>query len=165
MILMNDIAIPATNDVLVDYPIQNVKQAVAFLLECYSPKYFIPKKNGINPTLGTYVFSRPKGIKTPTIRLTLHQIEGNKTKMVFSSSSDGFAVSSSELQTSISEVENIILGVLKGANKKDLDAIIKSNNSGNGCFSCIQSIGCAVFVVFMILLLGLAGLQLILNLF
>ena len=44
MILMNDIAIPATNDVLVDYPIQNVKQAVAFLLECYSPKYFIPKK-------------------------------------------------------------------------------------------------------------------------
>lgn len=85
--------------------------------------------------------------------------------MVFSSSSDGFAVSSSELQTSISEVENIILGVLKGANKKDLDAIIKSNNSGNGSFSCIQSIGCAVFVIFMILLLGLAGLQLILNLF
>ena len=55
--MINDIAIPATNDVLVDYPIQNVKQAVAFLLECYSPKYFIPKKNGINPTLGTYVFS------------------------------------------------------------------------------------------------------------
>ena len=57
---MNDIAIPATNDVLVDYPIQNVKQAVAFLLECYSPKYFIPKKNGINPTLGTYVFLSSK---------------------------------------------------------------------------------------------------------
>lgn len=44
MILINNTAIPATNDVLVDYPIQNVKQAVAFLLECYSPKYFIPKK-------------------------------------------------------------------------------------------------------------------------
>lgn len=63
--LITETATPATNEIIVDYPIQNVKQAIAFLFECYSPKYFIPEKNGINHTLGTYVFSRPKGINTP----------------------------------------------------------------------------------------------------
>lgn len=165
MILVTDTVVPATNEIIVDYPILNVKQAIAFLLESYSPKYFIPEKNGINHTFGTYVFSRPKGINTPTIRLTLQQIEENKTKIAFNSSSSSVIVTSSELQTSISEVENIILGVLKGAKNEELKAIIKSNNSGNGCFSCIQSIGCAVFVIVVILLLGFVGLNCLLNLF
>ena len=73
MLLIPDKATPITNEIIVDYPILNVKQAIAFLLKYYSPKYFIPIKNGINHTLGTYVFSRPKGINTPIIRLTLQQ--------------------------------------------------------------------------------------------
>lgn len=165
MLLIPDKATPITNEIIVDYPILNVKQAIAFLLKYYSPKYFIPIKNGINHTLGTYVFSRPKGINTPIIRLTLQQTEDNKTKIVLNSSTDCITVTPSELQTSISEVENIVLSVLKGAKKEELDAIIKSNNSGNGCFSCIQSIGCVVFVIAMIFILGIVGLNCILNLF
>lgn len=163
--LITETATPATNEIIVDYPIQNVKQAIAFLFECYSPKYFIPEKNGINHTLGTYVFSRPKGINTPTIRLTIQQVEENKTKIVLNSSSSGITVTTQALQTSISEVENIILGILKGARNEELNAIIKSNNSGNGCFSCIQTIGCAVFLIIIVLLLGSVGLLCILNLF
>lgn len=138
----------ATNEIIVDYPISNVKDAIAFLLKRYSPKYFIPQKNGINNTLGTYVFSRPKAARgTLLIKLTLQKVEENKTKIVFSTTE---SLSPTNIQTAIMEVENIILAVLQGARNKKLDAILKSNNSGNGCFNYMATCGC-----FMLLLLGI----------
>lgn len=115
--------------------------------------------------LGTYVFTRPKGVNTPTIRMTVQEVGSDKTKIIFNSSSSSFTVTAPELQTSISEVQNILLAVLKGVRNQELEAIIKSNNSGNGCFSCMQSIGCTIVFILIIIVLGTGVLSFLLALF
>lgn len=157
--------VPVTNEIVVDYSIEKVKQAISLLLECYSPKYFVPEKNGICPVLGTYVFARPKGVNTPTMRLTVQEVESDKTKIVFNSSSSSFIVTAPELQASISEVQNILLAVLKGARNQELESVIKTNNSGNGCFSCMQSIGCFFLFLFLLVVLGVGVLLSLVALF
>lgn len=79
--------VPVTNEIVVSYPLEKVKQAISLLLECYSPKYFVPEKNGVSHALGTYVFTRPKGVNTPTIRMTVQEVGSDKTKIIFNSSS------------------------------------------------------------------------------
>lgn len=157
--------VPVTNEIVVSYPLEKVKQAISLLLECYSPKYFVPEKNGVSHALGTYVFTRPKGVNTPTIRMTVQEVGSDKTKIIFNSSSSSFTVTAPELQTSISEVQNILLTVLKGVRNQELEAIIKSNNSGNGCFSCMQSIGCTIVLILIIIVLGTGVLSFLLALF
>ena len=47
----------------------------------------MPEKNGVSHALGTYVFTRPKGVNTPTIRMTVQEVGSDKTKIIFNSSS------------------------------------------------------------------------------
>ncbi len=97
--------------------------------------------------------------------MTVQEVGSDKTKIIFNSSSSSFTVTAPELQTSISEVQNILLAVLKGVRNQELEAIIKSNNSGNGCFSCMQSIGCTIVLILMIIVLGTGVLSFLLALF
>ncbi|MBR3089858.1 MAG: hypothetical protein IKH02_12685 [Prevotella sp.] len=145
---------PITNTVILDYPLDKVKFAIHSLLSKY-PRYFIAKKNGINDELHTYIFDRPKGIDTPTIRMTLLSLEGNKTSVEFYCTSNSMTVSPTDLQIAITEVQNILMSELKGEDNDNILKTIKENNSGNGLWGCLKTVGCLAFIC--IIILGLLG--------
>lgn len=141
---------PLSSSVTVDFPLEKVKEAVSFLLNKY-PQYFIAKKNGINNDLGTYIFDRPKGIDTPTMRITLSAISDNQTKVDINCSSQSMTASSADYQVAITEVQNILAAKLNGKSDQEILEVLKKNNSGNGVWGCIKSIGCVVIVAIIII--------------
>ena len=141
---MNIEPIPVTSKVTIAFPIGDVKDSIRFLIEEF-PQYFIPQKNGINEDLGTYVFNRPKGVDTPTIRLTLSAVDENNTNVEFHCSSSSITSSTPDMQVAITEVLNILIDKLNGKSIEEIKETIKKNNSGNGVFGCFKSIGCIVF--------------------
>ena len=143
---------PLSSSATVGFPLEKVKEAVTFLLNNYS-QYFIAKKNGINNDLGTYIFDRPKGIDTPTIRITLSSISDNQTKVDINCSSQSMTTSSADYQLAITEVQNILAAKLNGKSDQEILEVLKMNNSGNGVWGCIKGIGCLVVIVVMIIYL------------
>lgn len=141
---------PLYSIITFDFPLNQVKDAINFLLQMF-PQYFIAKKNGINNVLGTYVFDRPKGVDTPTIRMTVSSIDNNKTKVEFSCSSNSISASSSDYQVAITEVQNILIAKLKGRTDQEVLEVIKKNNSGNGFWGGLKTVGCVVFVIIVII--------------
>lgn len=154
---------PVTSKVIVSFPITTVKDAVRSLLRSY-PKFFITKKNGINDELGTYIFDRPKGIDTPTIRITLQKVNENQTCIELHSSSRSMTSTAPDLQLSITEVQNILMAKLSGKSRNDILKIIKRNNSGNGVWGCIKSLGCLIVFGFLLLCILGAFLSVLSNL-
>ena len=153
--MMSTEPIPVTSKVTVDFPIGDVKESIQYLLRVF-PQYFIAKKNGINEELGTFVFSRPKGVDTPTIRLTLSAVDEKSTNVEIHCSSSSFTPTPPDLQVAITEVQNILMAKLNGKPDEAIKEVIKKNNSGNGVWGCLKTIGCIVVVGIMILVL-LAG--------
>ena len=143
---------PVTNRVTIAFPIGEVKKAIRYLLREF-PQYFVAKKNGINEELATYVFDRPKGVDTPTIRLTLSAVDDGNTTVEIHCSSSSFTSTPPDLQVAITEVQNIMMAKLNGKSDEAIKDVIKKNNSGNGLFGCLKSIGCIVVVGIMILCL------------
>ena len=141
---------PINSNIIVDFPLDEVKNAIIFLLQMF-PQYFIAKKNGINNELGTYAFDRPKGIDTPTILMALSSINQNKTKVEFNCSSNSISPSSSDYQVAINEVQNILMAKLKGCSDQEVLEVIKKNNSGNGIRGSIKTIGCVAFLIIVII--------------
>lgn len=141
---------PVSTRIIVKYPIEVVKDAIDSLLKKY-PQYFLVKKNGVNAALGTYLFDRPKGIDTPTIRLMLSSIDELNTAIEINCSSDTATTSSSNYQVAISEVQNILVAKLNGKTDDEMLAIIKDNNSGNGFIGCVKTFGCIAFIIIAIL--------------
>ena len=120
------------------------------MLKTY-PQYFIAKKNGINNDLGTYLFDRPKGVDTPTIRITLSAINDNQTKLDINCTSQSMTASSADYQVAITEVQNIIMAKLNEKSEQEILEVLKKNNSGNGVWGCIKNIGCVVIIVLIII--------------
>lgn len=159
--------VPVNSSIEINYPIEDVKKCIEELLRTY-PQHFIANKNGVSHELGTYVFSRPKGIETPTLRVTVSEIERLKTKIVINCSSSSFLVTPPDLQLAITEVHNILMANLKGCSKEELTRIIKQNDKGNDAWGCLKSIGCLGFfgipLLFCLFVLGLAFIMFILAL-
>lgn len=149
---------PVTSKVTVAFPIGDVKKAIAYLIRVF-PQYFVAKKNGINEELGTYIFDRPKGVDTPTIRLTLSAVDEKSTNVEIHCSSSSFTSTPPDLQVAITEVQNILMAKLDGKSDEAIKEVIKKNNSGNGVWGCLKSIGCIVVVgiMFLVLLTGILG--------
>ncbi len=141
---------PLSSAISIDFPLVKVKEAVSFLLKTY-PQYFIAKKNGINNDLGTYLFDRPKGVDTPTIRITLSAINDNQTKLDINCTSQSMTASSADYQVAITEVQNIIMAKLNEKSEQEILEVLKKNNSGNGVWGCIKNIGCVVIIVLIII--------------
>lgn len=153
---------PVTNKVTIAFPIGDVKKAIRYLMREF-PQYFIAKKNGINEELGTYVFDRPKGVDTPTIRLTLSTIDDNNTNVEMHCSSSSFTSTPPDLQVAITEVQNILMAKLNGKSDEAIKETIKKNNSGNGVLGFLKSIGCIVVVGIMIIVLLTSVLGIFIN--
>lgn len=167
MIGIQNEPVPINSSIEINYTIEDVKKCIEELLKNY-PQYFIAKKNGVSHELGTYVFSRPKGIDTPTLRLTLSEIDRLKTKIDINCSSSSFTVTPPDLQLAITEVHNILMAKLKGSSKEELTRIIKQNDKGNDTWGCLKSIGCLGFLgiplLFCMFVLGLVFIMFILAL-
>lgn len=140
MIVMTQEPVPVNSSVEVNYSIEQVKKSIEDLLRVY-PQYFIVSKNGVCHDLGTYVFTRPKGVNTPTLRISLSEIDATKTKIDINCSASSFIVTPPELQTAITEVHNILMAKLKGVSGQRLKNIIKQNDSDNNAWGCLKSIG------------------------
>lgn len=144
-----------------NYPIEQVKQAIGYLMTNY-PTDFIVQKNGINQELGTYVFARPKGVDTPTIRFTVESVETQKTRLNINCSASSFTVTPPDLQLAITEVYNILIAKLHNVSKNVLDVIVKQNNSGNGVWGCFKSLSCLGVFIFIIIIFGIGLLSVLL---
>ena len=153
---------PLTSKVTFTFPIGDVKESIQYLLRVF-PQYFIAKKNGINDELGTFVFDRPKGVDTPTIRLTLSAVDEKSTNVEIHCSSSSFTSTPPDLQVAITEVQNILMAKLNGKSDEAIKEVIKMNNSGNGVWGCLKTIWCIVIVVIMILVLLAGVLSLFIN--
>lgn len=141
---------PLSSSVSIDFPLDKVKEAVSFLLKTY-PQYFIAKKNGINNDLGTYIFDRPKGIDTPTMRITLSALDDKRTKVDINCTSQSMTSSSADYQVAITEVQNILMAKLNRKSEQEILEVLKNNNSGNGVWGCIKSIGCVVIIALIVI--------------
>jgi hypothetical protein len=64
-------------------------------------------------------------------------------------------VSPTDLQIAITEVQNILMSELKGEDNDNILKTIKENNSGNGLWGCLKTVGCLAFIC--IIILGLLG--------
>ena len=122
--------VPVNTSVDLNYSAEQVKQAIEYLIRRY-PAYFVAQKKAINHELGTYVFSRPKGIDTPTLRLTVRPIDTAKASVDINCSASSFTVTPPDLQLAITEVQNIIMAKLHNVSNGELDYIIKQNNGSN----------------------------------
>lgn len=140
MVLTTQEPVPVNSSVDVNYPIEEVKKCIEELLKDY-PQCFVVCKNGVCPELGTYVFSRPKGVDTPTLRLSLSVIDPTKTRIDINCSASSFTVTPPGLQLAITEVHNILMAKLRGTSGEELKQIIKQNDSGNNAWGCLKSIG------------------------
>lgn len=96
--------VPVNTSVDLNYSAEQVKQAIEYLIRRY-PAYFVAQKKAINHELGTYVFSRPKGIDTPTLRLTVRPIDTAKASVDINCSASSFTVTPPDLQLAITEVK------------------------------------------------------------
>lgn len=159
--------VPINSVVEVNYSIEQVKGCIEYLLRAY-PEDFIVGKNGVCKELGSYVFSRPKGVSTPTLRISLSVVDPEKTRIDITCSSSCFTVTSSELQTAITEVQNILMARLKGISGQRLKDIIKQNDSGNNAWGCLKSIGClgclGIPTLIALVIFGLAVIMFLLSL-
>lgn len=153
---------PVSTHFEVDYPLSVVKDAIRYLLTTY-PQYFIVKKNGINEEVGTYLFDRPKGTKTPTIRLTVSANDNEKSKIEIHCSSNSFDSYPADKQLAITEVQNILMAKLSGQSDGEIETVIRQNNSGNGFVGCAKSIGCLIVLGIMIILLVIVILNVLFN--
>lgn len=162
MMLIPESPMPVNSCIEVNYPIEKVKNGIEELLRDY-PKYFIVGKNGCCSEIGTYVFTRPKGINTPTLRITLSQINDLKTKIDINSSSSSFMVDSPDLQIAITEVYNIFIAKLKNFSEKEIKKVIKQNNSGNGVWGCVKTFGCGLALLFMMIIIVVTFIRCIIN--
>lgn len=140
MVLMTQEPAPVNSSVDVNYSIEEVKSCIEELLWQY-PNFFVVCKNGVSHELGTYVFSRPKGVDTPTLRISLSAIEATKTRIDINSSASSFTVTPPDLQIAITEVHNILMAKLRGESGDALKHIIKQNDSGNNAWGCLKTIG------------------------
>lgn len=164
MLIINTEAAPVNSSITVNYPLEWVKKCIEELLKDYS-QYFVVVKNGNNSELNTYVFSRPKGIDTPIIRITLAQIEDFKTQIDINASSQSFTVTPPDLQLAITEILNILVAKLKGSTGDKLEKILKKNNSGNGTWGCLKTIGCGAILLFIVFFFGLVFIRFVLEFF
>lgn len=151
---------PISVHATIHFPLNEVKGAIRSLLATF-PQYFIRKKNSTNEELGTYVFDRPKGVDTPTIRLTVSTVNEEDTNIEIQCSSNSFTATS-DLQIAVAEVQNILMAKLNGKSDDEIKKVIKKNNSGNGVLGCFKSIGCLIVCGFMILCILLAILNVLL---
>lgn len=132
--------VPINSSVELNYPIEEVKKSIDRLLKDF-PQSFVVCKNGVNHELGTYVFSRPKGVNTPTLRLSLYKVETSKTRIDINCSASSFTVTPLDLQIAITEVHNILMAKLKGYSDDKLKHVIKQNDRDNNAWGCLKSIG------------------------
>ena len=123
---------PISSSISIVFPLDKVKEAVSFLLKTY-PQYIIAKKNGINNDLGTYIFDRPKGIDTPTMRITLSAIGDNQTHVDMSCTSQSMTASSADYQVAITEVQNILMAKLNGKSEQEILEVLKKNKVAMVC--------------------------------
>lgn len=107
-------------------------------------------------------FSRPKGIDTPTLRLTVRPIDTAKASVDINCSASSFTVTPPDLQLAITEVQNIIMAKLHNVSNGELDYIIKQNNSGNGLWGCFKSISCLGVFILILFVLGIGLLSVLL---
>ena len=153
---------PVTSRVTITFPIGDVKETILYLIRVF-PRYFVAKKNGINEELGTFVFDRPKGVDTPTIRLTLSAVDEKNTNVDIHCSSSSFTSTAPDLQVAITEVQNILMAKLNGKSDEAIKKVIKKNNSGNGVWGCLKTIGCIVVMGIIILVLLVGVLSIFVN--
>lgn len=153
--------VPVNTSVDLNYSAEQVKQAIEYLIRRY-PAYFVAQKKAINHELGTYVFSRPKGIDTPTLRLTVRPIDTAKASVDINCSASSFTVTPPDLQLAITEVQNIIMAKLHNVSNGELDYIIKQNNSGNGLWGCFKSISCLGVFILILFVFGIGLLSVLL---
>ena len=143
--------VPVNTSVDLNYSAEQVKQAIEYLIRRY-PAYFVAQKKAINHELGTYVFSRPKGIDTPTLRLTVRPIDTAKASVDINCSASSFTVTPPD----------IIMAKLHNVSNGELDYIIKQNNSGNGLWGCFKSISCLGVFILILFVLGIGLLSVLL---
>lgn len=137
---------PVTTTVVLHYPIDIVAKTMNGIIRSY-PRDFLKKKSNIG--LGYFLFERPKGIDTPTIEVRMNAIDPHTTGVTITATTIGMSTTSADLQIDVSEVVEILSSKLRGV--KNMDAVIKRNNSGNVLWGHIKSFGCLLFVIFFAL--------------
>ena len=138
---------PVTTTVTFNYPMVVFAHSLHDLIQSY-PSAFLKKKENVG--IGYFVFDRPKGIDTPTIEVRMSNLGPQNTSVVITATTAVVYTSSADLQIDVSEIVDILSSKLHGV--INMEAVIKRNNSGNGLWGHIKTLGCLLFVIIFTLL-------------
>lgn len=122
----------AERELIIDFPISKVKEAIMFLFQKYPKKYLL-RKNDINEVFNTYHFPIVELVNPAIADIALEDIEGIKTKVKLTiSNTAGSSSSNTTLNGIANDYLNVLSKVLSGENEDIINQAVKESKS-TGC--------------------------------
>lgn len=118
----------AEKELVVNFPISEVKNAIMSMFDKFPSKYIL-RKNDINEVFNTYHFPISNGLNPAIADMTLSEIEEGKTKIQITVTNAYGSISSNSILAGIISDYLLVLGkVLSGEKMEDIKQTV--NNSG-----------------------------------
>lgn len=146
---------PLSSNILVNFPIKEVGKTIVSIIS-ENPSSYISNTNQLNKALNSFCFQIPTGLDGSEIRINLYKdSEATTIVNITATPISNLYTTPSDLQNSISEVQNVIYSKLNGASINEIKKL-KTYSSGTkkGCsfvFSTILFICICILVLYFLL--------------